>query len=474
MTNLKEFKKQAYKFIDWIVEYYEDIEKYSVKPDVEPDQIYKKLPAKPPENGEPIDTIFEDFNKIILPGLTHWQSPNFFAYFPANSSLPSFLAEILTAALGAQCMKWETSPAATELEELVMDWLKKMLKLPDYFHGVIQDTASTSTLCALLTAREKLSGFKINDLGFELSDAYRVYCSEEAHSSVEKAIKICGIGSRNLIKIETDELFSLKPDVLKKRIKKDIKAGKKPLCVVATFGTTSSTAIDPIEEIGNICRKYKLWLHVDAAYAGSALILPKYRRMVKDLRQVDSFVVNPHKWLFTNFDCSAYYVRDKESLIRTFQIVPEYLKTLNQGRVNDYCDWGIQLGRRFRALKLWFVIRNFGLKGLQDKLKKHISLAGYFKEMIINDKDFELVVPVNFNLVCFRFKPQNILCHETLNKINEHLLETINNTGNIYLTHTRLKGIYTLRMAIGQTNVEKRHVDGAWKLIKEKAYSLKI
>lgn len=196
--------------------------------------------------------------------------------------------------------------------------------------------------------------------------------------------------------------------------------------------------------------------------------------MVKDLRQVDSFVVNPHKWLFTNFDCSAYYVRDKESLIRTFQIVPEYLKTLNQGRVNDYCDWGIQLGRRFRALKLWFVIRNFGLKGLQDKLKKHISLAGYFKEMIINDKDFELVVPVNFNLVCFRFKPQNILCHETLNKINEHLLETINNTGNIYLTHTRLKGIYTLRMAIGQTNVEKRHVDGAWKLIKEKAYSLKI
>ena len=474
MTNLKEFKKQAYKFIDWIVEYYEDIEKYSVKPDVEPDQIYKKLPVKPPENGEPIDTIFEDFNKIILPGLTHWQSPNFFAYFPANSSLPSFLAEIITAALGAQCMKWETSPAATELEELVMDWLKKMLKLPDYFHGVIQDTASTSTLCALLTAREKLSGFKINDLGFELSDAYRVYCSEEAHSSVEKAIKICGIGSRNLIKIETDELFSLKPDVLKKRIEKDIKAGKKPLCVVATFGTTSSTAIDPIEEIGNICRKYKLWLHVDAAYAGSALILPKYRRMVKDLRQVDSFVVNPHKWLFTNFDCSAYYVRDKESLIRTFQIVPEYLKTPNQGRVNDYCDWGIQLGRRFRALKLWFVIRNFGLKGLQDKLKKHISLAGYFKELIINDKDFELVVPVNFNLVCFRFKPQNILCHETLNKINEHLLETINNTGNIYLTHTRLKGIYTLRMAIGQTNVEKRHVDGAWKLIKEKAYSLKI
>ncbi len=473
MNNIDEFKGEAHKFIEWIAEYYKNIEKYPVKPDIEPYQIYRKLPADPPDNGEPVDKIFEDFNKIILPGITHWQSPGFFAYFPANSSFPSLLAEMLTAALGAQCMKWDTSPAAAELEELVMNWLKNMLGLPDYFHGVIQDSASTSTLVALLTAREKLTGYKINDRGFEMSGTYRVYCSEEAHSSVDKAVKIAGIGSRNLIKIPTGELFGMKPDILRNRIDKDVKAGKKPLFVVATFGTTSSTALDPIEEVGEICKKNKIWLHVDAAYAGSALILQEYRKMLKGLENIDSFVVNPHKWLFTNFDCSAYFVRDKESLIHTFQVVPEYLKSGNIGRVNDYSNWGIQLGRRFRALKLWFVIRNFGVKGLQEKLKKHISLASYFKQLIIDDKDFELVTPVNFNVVCFRYKPEDILCHETLNRMNENLLNTANNTGKMYITHTKLKGIYTLRMVIGQTNVEKKHVDQAWKIIKEEAYKIK-
>jgi aromatic-L-amino-acid decarboxylase len=474
MINLDEFKKQAYKFVDWIADYYKDIEEYSVKPNIEPYQIFNKLPVKPPESGEPVDKIFEEFRKIILPGMTHWQSPNFFAYFPANSSLPSLLAEMLTAALGAQCMKWETSPAATELEESVMNWLKAMVGLPDNFHGVIQDTASTSTLCALLTAREKLTGYKINSEGFRSDDIYRVYCSTEAHSSVDKAVKIAGIGVKNLVRTETDSEYSLKPSGLENMIKKDLKEGKIPLCVVATFGTTSSTAVDPVKEIGDICKKYSVWLHIDAAHAGSALILPEYRSLLEGIEQADSFVFNPHKWLFTNFDCSAYFVKDKKSLVKTFQVVPEYLKSGDRGRVNDYCDWGIQLGRRFRALKLWFVIRNFGIKGLQEKLRKHISLARYIEEKIRSNNNFELLAPVNFNLVCFRFKPGKIMEDDKLNELNEKLLHQINNTGKIYLSHTRLKGIYTLRMVIGQTNVEQRHVDQAWKIIQEKADNLKF
>jgi aromatic-L-amino-acid decarboxylase len=472
MINLDEFKIQAYKFVDWIADYYKNIEKYSVKPNIEPYQIYKKLPAEPPEKGESVETIFEEFKEIILPGMTHWQSPNFFAYFPANSSLPSLLAEMLTAALGAQCMKWETSPAATELEESVMNWLKTMIGLPDNFHGVIQDTASTSTLCALLTAREKITDYRINNEGFKAADNYRVYCSSEAHSSVEKAVKIAGLGNSNLIKIDTDKEFCLKPSLLQKMIKKDMEKGKKPLCVVATLGTTSSTAVDPVKEIGDICEKYDIWLHIDAAHVGSALILPEYRTILKGIEKADSFVFNPHKWLFTNFDCSAYFVQDRNALINTFQIVPEYLKSGHQGKVNDYCDWGIQLGRRFRALKLWFVIRNFGIKGLQDKLRKHISLARYMEEKIKSDNNFELVAPVNFNLICFRFKPEKVTDNEKLNEINYQLLKQINNTGEIYLSHTRLKGVYTLRMVTGQTNVEQRHIDHAWKIINEQANSL--
>ena len=473
MINLDEFKKQAYKFVDWIAGYYRDIEKYSVKPHPEPYQIYNSLPASPPEKGEPVDMIFEDFKKLILPGMTHWQSPNFYAFFPANSSLPSLLAEMLTAALGAQCMKWDTSPAATELEELVMNWLKKMTGLPDYFQGVIQDTASTSTLCALLTARERASNFKINNEGFKSADVYRIYCSAEAHSSVDKAVKIAGIGEENLIRIETDKEYRLKPAALANSIEKDLKEGRKPLCVVATLGTTSSTAVDPLHEISDICRKYHVWLHVDAAYAGSALILPEYRYMLRGIEQVDSFVFNPHKWLFTNFDCSAYFVKDKEALVKTFQVVPEYLRSAGMDKVNDYCDWGIQLGRRFRALKLWFVIRNHGIKNLQDKLRKHISLARYFEKEIIASGNFELTAPVNFNLICFRFKPANIKDNEKLDKLNGQLLKSINDSGKIYLSHTRLKGIYTLRMVIGQTNVEKTHVVKAWKIIRELAQDLK-
>ena len=472
MINPDEFKEQAYKFIDWIADYYKDIEKYPVKPDIQPHDIYWQLPSTPPERGEPVEKIFEDFKKIILPGMTHWQSPNFYAFFPANSSLPSLLAEMLTAALGAQCMKWDTSPAATELEELVMNWLKKMTGLPGSFQGVIQDTASTSTLCSLLTARERTSNFEINKKGFGSGDIYRVYCSQEAHSSVDKAVKIAGIGERNLVRIETDAEYSLIPDALEESIKKDIKEKRKPLCVVATLGTTGSTAVDPLNRISDICSKYNIWLHIDAAYAGSALLLPEYRHMLAGVEKADSFVFNPHKWLFTNFDCSAYFVKDRETLVKTFQVVPEYLKSTSTGKVNDYCDWGIQLGRRFRALKLWFVIRSYGVEGLQDKLRKHISLAHYFEDKIKKSESFELTAPVSFNLICFRFSPAAIKDNGQLNMLNEKLLESINRSGKIYLSHTRLKGIYTLRMVTGQTNVEKRHVDEAWKIIQEHAMKL--
>jgi aromatic-L-amino-acid/L-tryptophan decarboxylase len=467
VNNLDEFKKYAYEFIDWIVDYYKNIENFPVKSQVKPKEIFNKLPDIPPENPETTEAIFKDFQDIILPGITHWQSPNFFAYFPANSSLPSLLAEMLTSALGVQGMKWETSPSAAELEEKVINWLKGMLGLPENFSGVIQDTASTSTLAAIISAREKFSDYEINRKGFKDFENLRVYCSTETHSSIEKAVKITGIGNENLIKVKTDVKYRMDTDALEEAIRADIIKGLKPLCVVAALGTTGSTAVDPLDKISGICKKYNLWLHVDAAYAGSALVLPEYRWMVKGIEQVDSFVFNPHKWLFTNFDCSAYFVKDKEVLIRTFEILPEYLKTLSDSKVNNYCDWGIPLGRRFRALKLWFVIRSFGVKGLQEKLRYQISVAKNLESEIRSDSEFEILAPVTFNLICFRFKPSGIKSESELNKLNEKLLRKINETGKIFISHTKLNGKYTLRMVIGQTNVTEEHAFRAWELIKE-------
>jgi len=469
--DLEEFKKNAYEFIDWIVEYLRDIEKYPVKSQVKPKEIYNKLPDKAPETGESIETIFKDFKDIILPGITHWQSPNFHAYFPANSSNPSLLAEMLMSALGVQNMKWETSPAATELEERVMNWLKEMTGVPEKFSGVIQDTASTSTLASIITAREKYSDYKINSEGFRNFENLRVYCSSEAHSSIEKAVKISGIGKSNLVKIKVDDEFGLIPAELEKAVKQDIEKGFKPMCVVAAFGTTGSTAVDPIKEISVICKKYNLWLHIDAAYAGSALILPEYRGMINGIEKADSFVFNPHKWLFTNFDCSAYFVKDKGALIRTFEILPEYLKTLSDDKVNNYCDWGIPLGRRFRALKLWFVLRNFGVKGLQEKLRYHIGIAKNLSGEIKRESDFEILAPTNFNVICFRYKPEG-KTEKELNLLNEKLLHTVNSSGKMYFTHTKLNGKFTLRLVIGQTNVTEKHIEKSWKLIKETAKNL--
>jgi aromatic-L-amino-acid decarboxylase len=416
-----------------------------------------------------MDDIFNDFNKIIMPGITHWQSPNFFAYFPANSSYPSVLAEMLTATLGAQCMKWETSPAAAELEERVMNWLKQMTGIPQHFHGVIQDTASTATLVALLTAREKVSQYQVNEEGFTGQKTMRIYASEETHSSIEKAVKIAGLGRQNLVKVEVDNSFAMKTEALEASIKQDIEKGFQPMCVVATIGTTGSTAIDPLKPISDICARYNIWLHVDAAYAGTALLLEDYRWMIEGIENVDSYVFNPHKWMFTNFDCSAYFVKDKTALLNTLQIVPEYLRTGQQGKVNDYCDWGIPLGRRFRALKLWFVIRSYGVEGLKEQIRQHLYLANKFAHKVMSDDHFELLAPVSMNLVCFRYKPDGVEDEDQLNEINQNLLQMINKTGKLYLTHTKLKGKYTLRMVMANTRLQQRHIEDAWEMIKHLA-----
>jgi aromatic-L-amino-acid/L-tryptophan decarboxylase len=456
------FRKYGHEFIDWIADYFDNVREYKVRSAVNPGEIKSRLPAHPPAQSEDMSVIWQDFKDIILPGITHWQHPGWFAYFPANNSPASVLGELLTAGLGAQCMIWETSPAAAELEETVLEWLRQMLGLPEGLSGVIQDTASTATLCALLTAREVATGFCSNEKG--LIDKLRVYSSQEAHSSIEKGVKIAGYGRENLCCIPTDENYALHAGKLEQAIRDDIQAGFKPACVVATIGTTSSTAVDPLPEIGRICSKYGVWLHVDAAFTGSALILEENSGLIKGAEFMDSFVFNPHKWLFTNFDCSAYFVKNKDLLIRTLTISPEYLKTSKDDQVNNYRDWGIQLGRRFRALKLWFVIREYGVSGLKKILRKHIELAHLFEGWITASGEFELLAPVSTNLVCFRWNNGQINEAE-LNGLNEKILKEINLSGQIYLTHTTLSGRYTIRMAIGQRSTEKADVVRAWEII---------
>jgi len=362
-------------------------------------------------------------------------------------------------------MIWDTSPAAAELEECVCNWIKKASNLPENWHGVIQDTASTATLCALLMARERHSNFMINKYGFHAGSKYIIYCSSEAHSSIEKAVKIAGFGSDQIRKIKVDENYALIPDELEKQVNRDLNEGYMPLCVVSAVGTTGSHAIDPVRAISQICKKYELFHHVDAAHAGNAAILLEHRSIIDGIELADSYVFNPHKWMFTNFDCSLFYTKDKESLIKTFEILPEYLKTDVGKKVNDYRDWGIQLGRRFRALKLWFVIRSYGLNGIRQKFRDHILLAQEFADRLIKDGRFELLAPVHLNLVCFWYKPKGEHSVEKLNELNKSLEQSINATGKAYLTHTKLDGKYTLRVCVGQTNVEQRHVDALYDLL---------
>ena len=466
--NIEEFRKHGHELIDWICEYYKGIENFPVKSRVQPGEIKSWLPKSPPESGEDFKQIMSDFEEKILPGITHWQSPNFFAYFPANSSRPSVLAELLTATLGVQGMVWETSPAATEMEEVVMNWLKEMTGLPSSFHGVIQDTASTATLVAILSARERITEFQVNQIGF-LTNKYRIYCSEEAHSSIDKAAKIAGFGKQALTKIETDEALRMIPEKLEEAIKNDIYEGLIPTCVVSAIGTTGTVAIDPLQEIATICKRYKVWHHVDAAYAGSAMVLEENRKYLQGIEEADSFVFNPHKWMFTNFDCSAYFVKDRDSLVKTFEIMPEYLKTGRDEQVNNYRDWGIQLGRRFRALKLWFVIRTFGVEDIKEKIRNHISWAGELAGEIRKDKSFILHEPQNLGLICFRLALPGIENLEERNKINMEFLDSINKTGKAYLSHTKVKEEFTLRMSVSQTDVTRDHVFKTWELIKQMA-----
>ncbi len=471
---IAEFRSHAHELVDWMADYLEHIEQRPVKPAVAPGDILGKLPSLPPVDPEDFHRIFGDFTEIILPGMTHWQHPSFFAYFPANSSPPSILAEMLTATMGAQCMSWATSPAATELEERVMEWLRGMIGLPGTFTGVLQDTASTATLCAILSARESFTQFQINERGFSPEMRFTIYCSSEAHSSVDKAVKIAGLGTSHLRKLPVDEQYALDTGALESAIERDRRKGYTPLCVVAAIGTTGSTAIDPLRTIAGICRKHKLWLHVDAAFAGSALVLPEYRWMIEGIEAADSFVFNPHKWLFTNFDCSAYFVRDVEALVRTFEILPEYLKTPEGDRVNNYRDWGVQLGRRFRALKLWFVIRSYGIAGLQAAVREHIAIAQRLAATIGRTPDFELLAPAPLALVCFRYHPPQVTDETLLDRLNAAILDRVNRSGAAFLSHTKLRGRYTLRLVSAQTSVQQHHVDEAWALILTTARALSL
>jgi aromatic-L-amino-acid decarboxylase len=466
-----EFRKHAHELVEWMAGYMKNVENYPVKSSVKPGEIFSKIPDFPPVLPESFDSIIKDFDEIIMPGITHWQSPNFFAYFPANTSPPSILAEMLIATLGSQCMIWETSPAAAELEEKMMNWLRDLIGLPSGFEGVIQDTASTATLAAIITAREKSTGFLINSEGAEHAGTLKVYCSDQTHSSVEKAVKICGIGRKNLVKISVKEDFSMDPEKLKEAIIHDKEKGHIPCCVVATIGTTGTTAIDPLRAIGVICRENGIWLHVDAAMAGTALILPEFQWMLDGREYIDSLVFNPHKWMFTNFDCSAYFVKDVGTLIKTFEVLPEYLKTRTRGKVNDYRDWGVPLGRRFRALKLWSVIRSYGTEGLREKIRYHISIASRLSEMISKESDFEILAPVIISVVCFRYVPAGC-SNDQINALNEKLIHQLNDSGRIYLSHTVLNGKYTLRMVTAQTNVTLELVEKAWQLIKKTARNI--
>ena len=465
-----EFRQHGHEIIDWIADYLDHSDRYPVMSPCRPGDIRALIPDAAPEEGEPMDRIFADFQRDIVPGVTHWNHPRFFAYFPANNSAPSILGELLSAGLGINAMLWQTSPAATELEERVMQWLGQLVGVPADFRGVIHDTASTATLCALVCAREKKTDHRVNAQGpAGLDGLLRIYTSREAHSSVIKGARIAGFGDENVVLVDIDHKRAMDPADLAARITADRALGLVPCAIVATVGTTGCTAIDPLPVIGPIARANDCWLHVDAALAGTAAILPEMRWILAGLEAADSLVFNPHKWMFTNFDCSAYYVRDPEHLERTMAIHPEYLKTGRDREVTNYMDWGIQLGRRFRALKLWFVLRNFGARRIREMIAAHIALAHDFAGWIDAAPDWDRLAPVPLNTVCFRYRPAGSSDEAALARINQGLLDRVNAGGRIYLTHTKLDEVFTLRLAVGQTNTRAEHVAEAWAVLQEAA-----
>jgi aromatic-L-amino-acid decarboxylase len=466
----EQFRKYGREVVDWIADYYERLENLPVLSQVAPGDIRAKLPRQAPVGPERFASLLGDMDDVILPGVTHWQSPSFFAYFPANASGASILGDLLSSALGVQGMLWATSPACTELESHVLDWLVPMLGLPDKFlssstgGGVIQDTASSSSLCAMLSARERASGYRGNREGGR--GGLVAYTSSQAHSSLEKAAMVCGIGRDNLRLIEVDERFAMRPDALAEQVASDRRNGLTPFFVSATMGTTSSNAFDPLPAVAEICAQERLWFHVDAAMSGTAALCPEFRYLQDGVECADSYTFNPHKWMFTNFDCNCFYVADRKALIDTLSILPEYLRNQasESGAVIDYRDWHIPLGRRFRSLKLWFVIRYYGVEGLQFHVRRHVELAQQFLSWVQADDRFEVMAPVPLNLVCFRLRGDDAR--------NEELMNRLNRSGDLYLTHTRLNGKFTLRLCVGQANTEQRHVVRAWERIQEEAERL--
>jgi aromatic-L-amino-acid decarboxylase len=465
------FRRHGHAVIDWLADYFDSVESFPVQSRAAPGDLRRQLPAHPPETGEDFEAILADVDGLIMPGITHWQSPGFFAYFPANSSPPSVLGELIAAGLGVQGMSWVTSPACTELETHVLDWLVEALGLPDRFRsesaggGVIQDSASSATLCALLAARERATEGAGNRRGVD--GRLTAYASSHAHSSIEKDCRIAGIGSEQLRLVGVDAGFRLRPDELQRRIAEDKRAGLVPFFVCGCVGTTSTLAVDPLPSMAEICREAGLWLHVDAAMAGTATLCREFRHLHAGLEAADSYTFNPHKWMLTNFDCNAFYVADRQALINALGILPEYLKTraAEDGAVIDYRDWQIPLGRRFRALKLWFVLRSYGLEGLRTMVRRHVELAQDFARWVQDSTEFELAAPPSLNLVCFR--------HRAGNDFNERLLQEVNRRGEIYISHTRLNGDFTLRLCVGQGNTESRHVEKAWEVLQETAQELR-
>lgn len=463
----EEFRRYGHSVVDWIADYQARVESLPVMSRVKPGDIRAKLPENPPLEGEPFEALLRDMDRVILPGITHWQSPNWFGYFPCNASGPGILGDLLSSGLGVQGMLWSTSPACTELETHVMDWVVGMLGLPDKFRssstggGVIQDTASSAALCAMLAGRERATNFLTNKKGCD--GRLVAYVSTQTHSSLQKAAMIAGIGVDNLRAIEVDEAFAMKPDALARQVEADRSAGLTPFFVCATIGTTSSNAMDPLIPISEVCRNNSLWLHVDAAMAGTAMLCPEFRHFQDGMEFADSYNFNPHKWMFTNFDCSCFWVADRKALIQTLSILPEYLRNqaTESGAVIDYRDWHIQLGRRFRSLKLWFVIRHYGVGGLQHHVREHVRMAQEFASWVRQDARFELAAPVPLNLVCFR--------HKGGDAANQAIMDRLNQSGDLFLTHTKLNGRLTLRLSVGQTHTKQEHVERAWKRIREVA-----
>lgn len=468
MTN-DEFRRLGHALVEWVADYRENVESLPVMASVSPGDIRRQLPAAPPVDGESLDAALADLDRVIVPGITHWSHPRFLAYFPSNAGLSSVLADLVSTGLGIQGMSWQTSPAATELEEVVMDWLRQMVALPASFTGVIHDTASTATLVALLCARERTTDHGQARGGLQAEAApLAVYASEQSHSSIEKATLLAGFGRDHLRAIETDDAFGLRADALREAIGRDVAAGIRPCAIVATVGSTATTAIDPVAGIAEIAAEHGMWLHVDAALAGSAMILPECRWMWAGVERADSVVFNPHKWLGVAFDCTAYYVRDREHLVRVMSTNPSYLRTAVDAEVSNFRDWHIQLGRRFRSLKLWFLIREQGVSGLQARLRRDLANAKWLESAIEAEPGWELCAPVPLQTVCCRHVPEG-LDDATVDAHNLAWVDRLNASGVAYLTPTVAKGRRIVRVSVGSEATERRHVEEVWEAMKREA-----